>query len=170
MNYLLNNGLYCTKRVHSHLPFGQLLHGLKSLTMGCVPIFVIAWTEMFLKQSTPSLSQLNPLSPKVNWFTNKSGVKDSSVNTCQDIQDHIEPKKLLPSHSEVSAVPTGCVRDPNLHGTLGCLSVLPSCFLCPSSLCQKCVSKKWKTLTTKLCQTSTGIDTPGVFLSLQTPE
>ena len=37
MNYSLNNGLYCAKRVHSHLLFGQLLHqhfsrlrGLKS--------------------------------------------------------------------------------------------------------------------------------------------
>ena len=66
------------------------------------------------------------------------------INTCQDIQDHIEPKKRFTSESEVSALPTGGVRDPNLHGILGCLSVLPSCFLCLSSLCQKCVSKKWK--------------------------
>ena len=40
-----NNGLYCTKGVHSHLQFGQLLHGLKSSVMGYVPIFAIAWTE-----------------------------------------------------------------------------------------------------------------------------
>ena len=29
----------CTKWVHSHLWFGQLLHGLKSSVMGYVPIF-----------------------------------------------------------------------------------------------------------------------------------
>ena len=39
LNYLLNNGLYCTKRVHSYLLFGQLLHGLKGTLMGCVAIF-----------------------------------------------------------------------------------------------------------------------------------
>ena len=39
INYSLNNGLYCTKRAHSHLLFGQLLHGLKSSTMGCELIF-----------------------------------------------------------------------------------------------------------------------------------
>ena len=39
VNHLLNNGLYCTKWVHSNLLFGQLLHGLKSSIMGCVPIF-----------------------------------------------------------------------------------------------------------------------------------
>ena len=33
-----NNGLYCTKWVYSHLLFGQLLRGLKSLLMGCVSI------------------------------------------------------------------------------------------------------------------------------------
>ena len=50
MNYSLNNGLYFTKWTHSHLPFGQLLHGLKSSIMGCVPIFcdyVTMWTEKF---------------------------------------------------------------------------------------------------------------------------
>ena len=36
MNYLQNNGLYCTKWAHSHLLFGQLLHGMKSSIMGCV--------------------------------------------------------------------------------------------------------------------------------------
>ena len=36
---ITNNGLYCTKWVHSHLLFGQLLRGLKSLIMGYVPIF-----------------------------------------------------------------------------------------------------------------------------------
>ena len=30
VDYLLNNGLYCTKWVHLHLIFGQLLHRLKS--------------------------------------------------------------------------------------------------------------------------------------------
>ena len=39
VNYLLNNGLYCSKWAHSHLLFGQLLCGLKSSIMGCVPIF-----------------------------------------------------------------------------------------------------------------------------------
>ena len=38
-NYLLNNGFYCTMQPHSHLPFGELLHGLKSSRMGCVQIF-----------------------------------------------------------------------------------------------------------------------------------
>ena len=38
MNYLLNNGLCCTKLVHSHLLFGQLLCGLKSSIMCCVPL------------------------------------------------------------------------------------------------------------------------------------
>ena len=38
-NYCLNNGLYCAKRVHSHLLFGQLLPILKSLIIGSVPIF-----------------------------------------------------------------------------------------------------------------------------------
>ena len=31
--------------------------------------------------------QLNPLNPKVNWCTNKSGVKDPSINTCHDTSD-----------------------------------------------------------------------------------
>ena len=39
VNYSLRNGLYCTKQAHSHLLFGQLLHGLKSSIMGYVPIF-----------------------------------------------------------------------------------------------------------------------------------
>ena len=45
VNYLLNNGLYCSKCVHSQLLFCLLLRGLKSSIMGCVAIFVIAWTE-----------------------------------------------------------------------------------------------------------------------------
>ena len=39
MNYLVNNGLYCMKCVHSCLLFDQLLCGLKSSIMGSVPIF-----------------------------------------------------------------------------------------------------------------------------------
>ena len=39
LNYSLNNGLYCTTWANSHLLFSQLLHGLKSLIMGCVPSF-----------------------------------------------------------------------------------------------------------------------------------
>ena len=31
--------------------------------------------------------QLTPPSPKVNWCTNKSGVKDPSINTCPDSWD-----------------------------------------------------------------------------------
>ena len=46
-NYSLNNGLYCTKWAHSYLLFAKLLCGIKSSIMGCVPIFIIAWTEMF---------------------------------------------------------------------------------------------------------------------------
>ena len=38
-HYSLNNGLYCTKGVHSHLVFGQIFCGQKSLMMGCVLIF-----------------------------------------------------------------------------------------------------------------------------------
>ena len=40
VNYLLNKGLYCMKCAHSHLLFGQLLHGLKRFMIGCVPIFL----------------------------------------------------------------------------------------------------------------------------------
>ena len=32
---------------YSDLPFSQILHGLNSSSMGCVPIFAIAWTEKF---------------------------------------------------------------------------------------------------------------------------
>ena len=39
VNYSLNNGLCCTKWVHSHLLLGLLLHGLKGSVMSCVPIF-----------------------------------------------------------------------------------------------------------------------------------
>ena len=39
MDYLLNNGLYCTKRVHSHLFFGLLVPGVKSSIMGWLYIF-----------------------------------------------------------------------------------------------------------------------------------
>ena len=39
MNYSLNNVLCCTNQVHSHLLFGQFLHGLKSSIIGGVPIF-----------------------------------------------------------------------------------------------------------------------------------
>ena len=35
VNCLLNNGLYC---MHAHSLFDELLHGLKSLIMGCIPI------------------------------------------------------------------------------------------------------------------------------------
>ena len=38
VNYFLNNGLYCTKWVHSRLLLGQLLYGLKISIMGCVHI------------------------------------------------------------------------------------------------------------------------------------
>ena len=34
----LNNGLDCSKWVHSHMLFGRLLCRLKSSIMGCVPI------------------------------------------------------------------------------------------------------------------------------------
>ena len=34
VKYSLKIGLYFTKRAHSNLPFGQLLHGLKSLIIG----------------------------------------------------------------------------------------------------------------------------------------
>ena len=51
MNYCVkyspNNGLYFTKWTHSHLQFGQLLHGLKSSIIGCVPFFAIVWTGKF---------------------------------------------------------------------------------------------------------------------------
>ena len=50
VNYSLNNGIYCTKQVYSHLQFGKLFHGLESSIMGCVPI---AWTEKF----TPNICQ-----------------------------------------------------------------------------------------------------------------
>ena len=40
VNYLLNNGFYYTKWAHSHFLFGQLLRGLKSSIIGCVPIFL----------------------------------------------------------------------------------------------------------------------------------
>ena len=36
----LNNGLYCTKSVHSHLIFCQHLSGLKSSIMGYITIFL----------------------------------------------------------------------------------------------------------------------------------
>ena len=49
LNYSLKNGLYCTKRAHSHLLFCQLLQGLKSSIIGCVPIFLIVWTEKFMQ-------------------------------------------------------------------------------------------------------------------------
>ena len=48
VNYSLNNELYCSVWVHSHLPFFQLLRGIKSSIMGRVPSFLgIAWTEKF---------------------------------------------------------------------------------------------------------------------------
>ena len=40
-NYFLNNGLYSTKRMHSHLLFGQILRELKGSIMDYVPIFAI---------------------------------------------------------------------------------------------------------------------------------
>ena len=40
MNSSLNNGLYCTKQAYPCLLFGQLLCGLKSSIMACVPIFL----------------------------------------------------------------------------------------------------------------------------------
>ena len=39
LTFRLRNGWHCTIWVHSHLRFGQLLHGLKSSIMGYVPIF-----------------------------------------------------------------------------------------------------------------------------------
>ena len=39
VNLSLSNGLYCTKWVHSHSLFAQLLCRLKSSIMGCIPIF-----------------------------------------------------------------------------------------------------------------------------------
>ena len=43
VNYSLDNGLYYTKWVLSHLLFGQLLLGLKSM----YPFFTIVWTEKY---------------------------------------------------------------------------------------------------------------------------
>ena len=46
VNYLLHIELYRTKQAHSHLPFGQLLHGLKSSIKGFVQIFfAIVYTK-----------------------------------------------------------------------------------------------------------------------------
>ena len=42
------NGLHRSKEAFSHFAFGQLLHGLKGSTIGCVPIFVIARSEKFV--------------------------------------------------------------------------------------------------------------------------
>ena len=39
LTFRLSNGWHCTKWVHSHLRFGQLLPELKSSIMGYVPIF-----------------------------------------------------------------------------------------------------------------------------------
>ena len=39
VNYSQNNGSYCTKWAHSHLPFGQFFHRLKNSRTGCEPIF-----------------------------------------------------------------------------------------------------------------------------------
>ena len=54
--------------------------------------FIILWIHWisisFRKNSIDSSKYpSNPWSPKVNWCTNKSGVKDPSINTCQDISD-----------------------------------------------------------------------------------
>ena len=62
INYSLNNGLYCTKRAHSHLLFGQLLHGLKSSHNGL-------WTHLSwlrgLKSSRNSSSC--PINRRFEW-------------------------------------------------------------------------------------------------------
>ena len=44
-----NNRFYWAKWAHSYLLFRQVLHGLKSLMTGCVPIFAIVWAEKLVQ-------------------------------------------------------------------------------------------------------------------------
>ena len=58
LTFRLSNGWNCTIWVHSHLRFGQLLHGLKNSIMVCIPIFL--WLRLHgLKSSRSSLRLKN---------------------------------------------------------------------------------------------------------------